>query len=32
VSTLLAHQLAEGRELKSDFWKFDLLRQTDLRE
>ena len=32
VSTLLAHQLTEGRELQSDFWKFDLLRQTDLRE
>jgi hypothetical protein len=32
VSTLLAHQLAEGRELQSDFWKFDLLRQPDLRE
>jgi hypothetical protein len=31
VSTLLAHQLTEGRELQSDFWKFDSLRQTDLR-
>src|SRR5262245_53661861 len=31
VSTLLAHQLTEGREIQSDFWKFDLLKQTDLR-